>query len=164
MKPTSILNNRKWRDHIFYMSILMILSYFIFPVVSPAQSNNTQKNKKLVMDFYTMAFVDRKVEEAFNKYVGDKYIQHNPNFPDGKEPVIELLGNFLNSNPQMVISIKRVIAEDDLVVIHQHSKMTPEDRGEAIIEIFRVEQGKIVEHWDVNQSVPEKSANDNTMF
>jgi len=127
------------------------------------QPNNTQKNKKLVLDFYTLAFVDKRVEEAFNKYVGEPYIQHNPNLPDGKKPVVEFLVK-LFSNPQMVVSIKRVIAEDDLVAIHQHSKGSPEDPGEAIIEIFRVDKGKIVEHWDVMQSVPERSANNNTMF
>ena len=119
-------------------------------------------NKRLVVDFFTLAFVDKRVEEAFNKYVGDTYIQHDPHFPD-KKSTIEFLGK-LFSNPQMDVSIKRVIAEDDLVVIHLHSKNSPEDAGDAIIEIFRVDEGKIVEHWSVMQSVPEKSANDNTMF
>jgi predicted SnoaL-like aldol condensation-catalyzing enzyme len=126
-------------------------------------TNETQKNKELVMNFYALAFVEKMVKEAFDKYVEDTYIQHSPNIPDGIKPVVEFLVK-LFSNPQMEVRIKRVIAEDDLVVIHQHSKRTPEDPGEAIIEIFRVDEGKIVEHWDVIQSVPGKSANNNTMF
>lgn len=126
--------------------------------------NETQKNKNLVLDFYTLAFLNKKVEEAFDKHVGNKYIQHNPEVQDGKENVIKFLLNLFNSNPQIVFNVKRAIAEDDLVAIHHHSKTTPEDRGVAIIDIFRVDQGKIVEHWDVIQSVPEKSENTNTMF
>ena len=119
-------------------------------------------NKKIVMDFFTLAFVDKKVEEAFNKYVGDTYIQHDPNVSDKKSAIKFLVKIF--SNPQIEVRIKRVIAENDLVVIHLHSKNSPEDIGVAIIEIFRVDEGKVAEHWSVMQPVPEKSANENTMF
>lgn len=138
------------------------MNFITSPMGGCAQSNVTQKNKKLVVDFFTLAFVDKKVEEAFNKYIGDAYIQHTPDLPD-KKSTIEFLSK-LFSNPQLKVSIKRVIAEDDLVVIHLHSKNSSEDIGDAIIEIFRVDRGKIVEHWGVMQPVPEKSANDNTMF
>lgn len=133
--------------------------------VGIVMSKDSQENKKLVTDFFTMAFVDKKIQEAFDKYVGDTYIQHNPNLPDGKEAVVGFLTKiFLQDNPQMTVSIKRVIAEGDLVMIHHHSKRNKEDLGDAIVEIFRVDKGKIVEHCDVFQSVPEKSANNNTMF
>jgi predicted SnoaL-like aldol condensation-catalyzing enzyme len=123
----------------------------------------TAANNKLVMDFYTLAFVKGNVEEAFDKYIGDTYIQHDPGLPDGKEAAVEFLSK-LFSNPQMNVSIKRVIAEDELVALHVHSKSSPDDPGQAIVEIYRVEKGKIVEHWGVFQTVPEKSANKNTMF
>ena len=130
-----------------------------------AHPADTQKNKKLVTDFFSLAFVEKKIQEAVNTYVGDAYIQHNPNLPDGKEPLIGFLSKiFLQENPQISVSIKRVIAEGDLVVVHHHSKNSPEDPGQAIVEIFRVKNGKIVEHWDVFQNVPETSANENTMF
>ncbi len=66
--------------------------------------------------------------------------------------------------PDMVFDVKRVIAEGDLVVLHYHLPMTPDDLGRAVVDIFRVEDGKIVEHWDVLQDVPAQSANNNTMF
>ena len=66
--------------------------------------------------------------------------------------------------PQLFVEIKRMIAEGDLVVTHGLIKTSPEDRGTAAVDIFRVEDGKIVEHWDVLQPVPETAANDNTMF
>ena len=164
MQSLSIINMKTMGYQTSCIIIFALLSFFISPVISHAQLNETQKNKKLVMDFYTLAFVNKKVEEAINKYVGDIYIQHNPEVKNGKEGVIKFLSNLFNSHPQMVFNVKRVIAEDDLVAIHYHSKMTPEDRGVAIVDIFRVDKGKIVEHWDVIQSIPEKSANDNTMF
>ena len=151
-----------WREQAACIGILVILTFFVFPMAICAQPDDTQKNKKLVEDFFTLAFVDKKVEEAFNMYVGDNYIQHDPNFPD-KNSTIESLTK-LFSNPQIEVSVKRVIAENNLVALHLHSKNSPEDIGVAIIEIFRVDGGKIVEHWSVMQSVPEKSANENTMF
>lgn len=147
--------------HGFY--IALILSLIVLPAISFGQSKIAASNKKLVTDFYAQAFVKKQVKEAFDKYVGDTYIQHDPSLPNGKEPAVEFLTK-LFSNPQMNVSIKRVIAEDDLVVLHVHSKSSPDDPGQAIVEIYRVEKGKIVEHWGVFQTVPEKSANSNTMF
>lgn len=66
--------------------------------------------------------------------------------------------------PQLSVEIKRMIAEGDLVVTHGVIKTSPEDHGTAAADIFRLEDGKIIEHWDVLQPVPEEAANDNTMF
>jgi predicted SnoaL-like aldol condensation-catalyzing enzyme len=64
----------------------------------------------------------------------------------------------------MSFDLKRVIAEDDLVVLHYHLRMTPDDLGQAVVDIFRVEDDRIVEHWDVLQQVPAESANTNGMI
>ncbi|HKU42727.1 MAG TPA: nuclear transport factor 2 family protein, partial [Polyangiales bacterium] len=109
-------------------------------------------------------FKDKKPEEAFARYGGDKYIQHNPRVPDGKDAVIGYFIPFFKNNPEASWEIKRVIADGDLVVLHVHSRSNASDRGRAIVDIFRVEKGKVVEHWDVIQDIPEKSANTNTMF
>jgi predicted SnoaL-like aldol condensation-catalyzing enzyme len=124
----------------------------------------TAANKANVSDFFTLAFVKKDVKAAFDKYVGDKYIQHNPNAPDGSEHAIKYLGLWFAANPKASCDIKRIIAEKDLVVIHSHWKDSPEKLGQAGIDIFRVEDGKIVEHWDVVQDVPEKSVNNNSVF
>ena len=122
-----------------------------------------EANKKVVLAFYDAALIKLDADLA-RPYLGAKYIQHNPNAPDGVDGVMGLIKFLKEKYPQRSSSIKRVIAEGDLVVLHVHSKPTPEDRGTAIIDIFRVENGKIVEHWDVMQPVPETAKNNNTMF
>lgn len=129
----------------------------------PAQAN-IEANKKVVKAFYKMAFKDHKPAEAMKLYVGEKYIQHNPNVGAGKKPFIDYFSNFFPKNPEASSEIKRVIAEGDLVVLHVHSKLTKDDTGRAVVDIFRVENGKIVEHWDVSQEIPATSANKNSMF
>jgi predicted SnoaL-like aldol condensation-catalyzing enzyme len=123
-----------------------------------------EQNKQIVVSFYNMGLRDHQPKEAAERFIGKQYIQHNPLVPDGKEAFVEFFVPFIKNNPDASWVIKRVIAEGDLVVLHVHSKMNKEDRGVAIIDIFRVEKGKIVEHWDVLQPIPEKSANNNTMF
>ena len=84
--------------------------------------------------------------------------------PDGRDAVIHFLEKLLQRFPDRIFTIHRVIASDDLVAVHYHSQATPEDLGFAVVDIFRVEDCLMVEHWDVVQPVPEQSANDNTMF
>jgi predicted SnoaL-like aldol condensation-catalyzing enzyme len=122
------------------------------------------KNKEMVIAFYNMIFQEHKVREALERYVGDRYIQHNPLAPNGTEALINFFEPYFAKNPQARSEIKRAAAEGDLVFLHVHAKSGPAERGLAVVDIFRVENGKVVEHWDVVQPVPEKSANENTMF
>ena len=85
-----------------------------------------------------------------DKYGGSHYIQHDPQTPDGFEAFIQNLTDNLEQFPQMSLNIKRVVAEGDLVVTHSLLKTSPEDRGTAAADFFRLEDGKIVEHWDVS--------------
>ena len=135
-------------------------------VVLPAAARNdpAAKNKQVVTAFYNLIFVDHKPAEAFQKYGGDKYIQHNPRVPDGKDAVINFFTPYFQANPEAKSEIKRAVAEGDLVWLHVHAKKNAADRGRAIVDIFRVEKGKVVEHWDVVQDIPETTANNNTMF
>lgn len=126
--------------------------------------NIAEKNKKIVTDFYEGVFIKHQVQEYSDRYIGNQYIQHNPHVPDGKAPFVNYFTGYFKENPQAKNVIKRAIAEGDLVVLHVHSSQNAQDRGEAIVDIFRVENGKIVEHWDVQQEIPEPSANTNTMF
>lgn len=122
------------------------------------------KNKELVVAFYNMIFQDHKVREALAKYVGDRYIQHNPLAPNGTEALLGFFEPYFARNPTARSEIKRAVAEGDLVFLHVHARSSETDRGMAVVDIFRVENGKVVEHWDVVQPIPEKSANENTMF
>ena len=123
-----------------------------------------EKNKKTVIAFYERAFNDHQPADAVARYVGPKYIQHNPDTPDGAEAFVRGTTAFVARCPGLHVDIKRVIAEGDLVAVHNLVTTSLESRGMAGIDIFRLEEGKIVEHWDARQPVPETAANDNTMF
>ena len=125
-------------------------------------ATSTAANKKLVVDFYRTVFIEKRVVEGFERFVAPQYIQHNPLLATGREAAVKFLAP--RATRDSITDIKRVIAEGDLVVLHVHSRTNLNDRGRAVIDIFRVADGKIVEHWDVIQAVPEKSANANTMF
>ena len=122
-----------------------------------------EANRQLVVDFYNLNFNEHKVEEAA-QVMADDYIQHNPFVPNGKEAFVTYFSSFFPDNPNAKSRIVRSAANGDLVWLHIHNTNNEQDRGQAIIDIFRVDNGKIVEHWDVIQAVPEKALNDNTMF
>jgi predicted SnoaL-like aldol condensation-catalyzing enzyme len=124
-----------------------------------------EQNKRNVIAYYERAFNDHEPEDAVERYVGSEYIQHNPTAPDGTDAFIAFVRSFVGQFPGLRIDIRRAIAEGDLVMTHGLLKTSSDDRGTAAADIFRLdENGKIVEHWDVLQPVPETSANDNTMF
>ncbi len=134
--------------------------------VTPASSKQVAANVKLVTTFYN-DFFNKKDGDALKKYVDENYIQHNPSVPTGRKP-LESFIPMLKSNPDSRNNIVRVIAEGDIVALHVHGQNNKDDRGAAVMDMFRVKtingKLKIVEHWDVVQEVPEKSANNNTMF
>jgi predicted SnoaL-like aldol condensation-catalyzing enzyme len=132
-------------------------------LASPAIAADLEANKKIVVDFYEKG-LNQKDFDAAAKYFGPRYIQHNPGAGNGPEGFKRLVTFLKEKFPNSHSKIKRVIAEGDLVVLHVHSVREPGERGRAIVDIFKVEDGKIVEHWDVIQDIPEKSANENTMF
>jgi len=123
-----------------------------------------ENNKQAVVGFYTRAFNDHEPADAVARYVGSQYIQHNPDTPDGAEAFVKSTVALIARHPTLRVDIKRVIAEGDLVAAHNLVTASPESRGMAGIDLFRLEEGKIVEHWDVRQPVPETAANNNTMF
>jgi predicted SnoaL-like aldol condensation-catalyzing enzyme len=116
-----------------------------------------------VVEFYNQALNEKNFEAA-SKYLGTRYIQHNPVAADGPEGLKGFIGFLRDKFPQSRSEIKRVFADGDFVILHVHSVREPGTRGRAIIDLFRLENGKIVEHWDVVQDVPEKAANANGMF
>jgi predicted SnoaL-like aldol condensation-catalyzing enzyme len=143
---------------------LALLLFASFTAAQSKTQSQVEQNKKIAVAFLNMIFNEHKVEEAFKTYSVPDYKQHNPYAASGAKAAIDFLGPYLKSNPEAKTEIKRVIAEGDLVAIHNNPKQNAKDRGRAVVDIFRIENGKVVEHWDVVQDVPEKSANQNTMF
>ncbi|SHH48181.1 Predicted SnoaL-like aldol condensation-catalyzing enzyme [Chryseolinea serpens] len=123
--------------------------------------NQLEANKKLVADFYQKLFGDKDTA-AIDAYLGDTYIQHNPMLPDGKDALKQGAAQWFKNAPKEKIDIQHLSADGDLVYIH--TKSTQGGKTASIIDIFRVKDNKIVEHWDVIQTVPEKSANAHPMF
>jgi predicted SnoaL-like aldol condensation-catalyzing enzyme len=122
-----------------------------------------EANKKTVLAFYE-AGINNKHFDAASKFIGKRYVQHNPNIADGPEGLKAFLNVFKEKFPKLRGDIKQIFADGDFVIVHVHGVRVPGERGSAIVDIFKLEDGKIVEHWDVLQPIPETSANTNGMF
>jgi predicted SnoaL-like aldol condensation-catalyzing enzyme len=139
-------------------------------LAAPAAHAETCKltPKQVVTRFLQEFYIEKKVRSSFEKWVDPGYIQHNPYAATGREAAIQFLTKFVEGNPGQRTRIHRVIADGNLVAAHSHGWQedgTPEQkRGFAVVDMFRVEGCKVMEHWDVIQPVPETSANTNTMF
>jgi predicted SnoaL-like aldol condensation-catalyzing enzyme len=147
-------------------SLTILAASMLALSLATAASAGISKNAKAqkAIAFLDMVFNKKKVKEGFDTYVGDKYIQHNPIAADGKEAAVTILGHVLQQLPGWSYEFKHAYVDGDIVIVHSLVKMKAEDRGNAVVDIFRFEKGKVVEHWDVVQAIPEKSANNNTMF
>ena len=129
-------------------------------------NDTLERNRKNAMAFYDLMFNQCKPAEAIERYAGKTYTQHNPHVADGKQAFIDYFERMAKEYPDKRVDFKRTIAEGNLVVLHCHQVWpTDENKDWAGIDIFRFDDdGKVVEHWDVLQVVPEQSANGNGMF
>lgn len=126
-----------------------------------AIQNREDENKKNVADFYQALFGDKDTS-AIDRYIGDTYTQHNPGVADGKEALKAAVTQWFKGAPKEKINIQHLAADSDLVFIHLKSNMG--GKTASVIDIFKLKNGKIIEHWDVIQEVPAKSANPHPMF
>ncbi|MBR0731328.1 putative SnoaL-like aldol condensation-catalyzing enzyme [Bradyrhizobium japonicum] len=128
-----------------------------------AASAQEEANRAAVLAFYEKG-LNQKDADAALAYVGNRYVQHNPSAPDGPDGFRKFIGFLREKFPNAHSEIKRSFVDGDFVILHVHSVREPGSRGRAIVDIFKLENGKIVEHWDVVQDIPENPANNNTMF
>ncbi len=120
-------------------------------------------NKDTAISFLKLA-ASGKVHEAYSKFVGAGFRHHNPFFEGSAEALMAGMEENARQNPNKVLEVKRAIAEDEFVAVHSHVRQEPDDLGAAVVHIFRFENGRIVELWDLGQPVPEKSPNQYGMF
>jgi predicted SnoaL-like aldol condensation-catalyzing enzyme len=117
----------------------------------------------VVLAFSQAALNDKDFAEA-SQYLGSTYTQHNPHAEDGIEGFHRFIDDLKAKRPTSHSKIVRAFSDGDFVILHVHKTQNAQDRGAAIIDIFRLSQGKIVEHWDVTQEVPVQTASGNSMF
>jgi predicted SnoaL-like aldol condensation-catalyzing enzyme len=143
--------------------ITVLMALFMTQPAFATNNKQAEVNKQNVIEFYN-AVVNKKDYTTASQYLGSRYTQHNPTAADGPEGLKQFI-QFLNDKfPQSHSEIKQVYSDGDYVILHVHSVRTPQTLGRAIVDIFKLENHKIVEHWDVIQDIPEKSANQNGMF
>lgn len=143
----------------FFRVLVVVLS----AINMSLYANNPHTNKEIATAFFE-AIVNAKDFDLASQYIGKVYIEHDPEGEDGATGLKHYI-EFLQSNfPESHVTTKRVISDGDYVLFHVHSVLTPDTRGQAIVDIFRLDKGKVVEHWDVTQQIPEHSANSNGMF
>jgi predicted SnoaL-like aldol condensation-catalyzing enzyme len=143
---------------------LALAAFALFSFDAGAQSaQQLEANKRIAQEFYDAA-INRKDYAAASQYLGSGYKQHNPTAADGPEGLKGFIDFLKMRFPNQRGEVKRVIAEGDLVVLHVHSTRGDGTPGRAIVDIFRIDGGKVVEHWDVIQDIPAQAANPNGMF
>ena len=120
-------------------------------------------NKDSAISFLNLA-ASGKVREAYSKFVGAGFRHHNPFFEGSAEALMAGMEENALQNPNRVLEVKRAIAEGELVAVHSHVRQNPEDLGAAVVHIFRFENGRIVELWDLGQPLPAQSPNQYGMF
>lgn len=126
--------------------------------------STVEANKALVREHMRMMVEERRWDVAIDTFIDEDIIQHNPEMRDGAAAVRESVGRILSENPDASYDIKYILAEDDLVALFGHFRLSPDDRGTAAFDMFRVRNGRIIEHWDILQPIAESAENDNSMF
>ena len=129
------------------------------------------RNKEVVLR-YMEGVINGKNVHVLDEVMSEDWIAHNPIEPNGREGLKQFFSGMFGQFPDINADVKRMVAEGDYVVVQSHYTSNPADRGNdwapqsgATVDIFRLEDGLIVEHWDVNQRpIPESSVNGNTMF
>jgi predicted SnoaL-like aldol condensation-catalyzing enzyme len=130
-------------------------------VGSEARAEQARRNKQLIAEYYELA-INKKDFAAARAYIGPYYRQHSTYGADGPEGLAQFIELAKATLPDLKVDFVRMIADGDYVLMHNRGANSPGTK--AVVDIFRLENGKVVEHWDVLQDVPETARNGNTMF
>jgi len=158
--------------------LIKTLLFGIFTLISVSELNAKEsagaalEESNLKKAVYCMEILEnrpdlessRRIEILRNECYSENFTEHAPNIEDGRDALLNVFAKRYKKYPELSMSIKRTASDGDLVWLHLHVKHTPNSIGAAGIHIFRMKEGKIVEHWGVGQSVPKESKNNNTMF
>ncbi len=125
------------------------------------RAEQAARNKKMIVDYYDLALNKRDFAAA-RGYIGDRYTQHNPDVENGPEGLAKFVEWINVELPHLSVEFLRIIADGDFILMHNRGSNSPGTK--AVVDIFRIDQGKVVEHWDVLQDVPAEAKNANTMF
>jgi len=154
--------------------LVLLLAYFVLVIITSRKAIETHRkfqrkadeNKRIVLEYYETVLNGKK-DELVPKYLYENYIQHDPFIATGGQAAAAAAHSLNKLYPDRKTEIKRVLAEGDYVFLHSliiNEPANTGDKGIAAIDIFRLENGMMAEHWNVSQPVPEKPANQNTMF
>lgn len=120
-------------------------------------------NRAAFERFVDIFYTQKRVREAFDFLVADDYRQHNPAIPDGPEAAVRMLTPKFDGSPDSRFEVQRILVDGDLALVHVRAS-GPGSPDAAVADIYRFENGRIVEHWDVLQPVPEDPVHDHPMF
>ena len=140
----------------------LLATLLMLAAVAPARAD-AAANKALMLEFYARVFNGHDLAAA-NTLLAPGYIQHNPGVPQGRNGFVRAFRGFFADAPQMTATVKRVIAEGNLVALHVLWRQDAHDRGTAAVDIYRIENGRIAEHWDVEQPVSNKVVDPGSLF
>jgi predicted SnoaL-like aldol condensation-catalyzing enzyme len=124
---------------------------------TPEYAARTARNREAFLDFVRLYYDEMKVREAFERYVHEDYMQHNPAVVDGREAAIAHLDKLLQL-PTVSMNVRRILVDGDYAFVHLIGRQGPHDPGHALMNVFRMEDGIIIEHWDVAQAIPATTA------
>ncbi len=128
-----------------------------------AYTEQELRNRDVIMAFYENG-VNRRDFGAALAHLDARYVEHSPNIADGPQGFVDFYTKFCKAHPNFRIEVKRLFIEGDMVAAHVLAHQGPAPNGEAVVDIFRLEGGKIAEHWEVTRPIPDSAANPNSMF
>jgi len=145
------------------LSVAALAACALALVSARAPETLTTRNRAVVTDFARLFYTERKVRAAFERYVAADYIQHNPGILDGREAAIAMLEPKFSA-PSASFDVKRILVDGDMAMIHLRGRPSPDNPGGAVADIYRLKDGRIVEHWDVLQPIQTQTVNPHPYF